>query len=284
MVRQIIMLFVTGAMAGFGLVSCEKPETLGGCHFPESLDAYELVWSDEFDGGSIDAANWGYDLADGCQLGPDLCGWGNNELQYYTDRAENAYVEDGNLVIKAIRESPLYQGNWRYTSARMVTRDKYAFRYGRVDVRARLPFGQGLWPAVWMLSQDNAYGNWPKSGEIDIMESIGSEPNKVLGTIHYGHDYWRFTGEEYRLENGTFADEFHVFSVQWTEDCIQFLVDGKVYSGPYTRSSLLPTTWPFDQDFYLILNIAVGGNLPGNPGANTLFPQTMEVDYVRVYQ
>lgn len=277
------MLFA-GLMTMMALASCEKPETLGGCSFPDSLDAYELQWADEFDGTEIDASKWGYDLGDGCQISPDLCGWGNNELQYYTDRAENAYVTDGKLVIKAIRESPLYLGQHRYTSSRLVTRGKAAFRYGRIDVRARVPVGQGIWSAAWMLPEDNAYGDWPKSGEIDIMESIGSEPQRVLGTIHYGHNFHRYVGDTYALNSGTFNDDFHVFSVQWNEDCIQFLVDGELYSGPYTRSSVLPTTWPFDQDFHMLLNIAVGGNLPGNPGANTPFPQTMEVDYVRVYQ
>lgn len=266
------------------ITACEKQEEISGCQFPTDLESsYELVWNDEFDGDSVDDNKWGYDLGDGCQIG--LCGWGNNELEYYTDRTQNARVNDGLLTITARREFPLYLNQYQYTSARMVTRGKGDWRYGRVDVRARMPIGQGLWPAIWMLPTDNVYGTWPRSGEIDIMEYLGNEPDKIFGTIHYGHDFWRFTGEEYRLPEGegTFHDEFHVFSVLWNENCIEFLVDGQPFSGPYSRSTTLPTTWPFDQDFHLILNIAVGGNLPGNPTPSTQFPQIMEVDYVRVY-
>ena len=266
--------------------ACEKQEEVAGCRFPTDLGtSYELVWSDEFDGNSIDGSKWSFDLGDGCQISPDLCGWGNNELQYYTDRPENASVNNGILTITARRESPLYLGQHQYTSTRMVTKNKGDWRYGRIDVRARLPIGQGLWPAIWMLPTDNAYGGWPRSGEIDIMENIGSEPERVFGTIHYGHNGWRYTSQGLVKEEGPdFTEEFHVFSVLWNEDCIQMMVDGELFGEPFSRSTTLPTTWPFDQPFHLLLNVAVGGNLPGNPNAATQFPQTMEVDYVRVYQ
>jgi len=263
---------------------CQKVESVGGCKLTDSLDGFELVWSDEFDGTEIDATKWSYDLGDGCQISQDLCGWGNNELEFYTDRSDNSYLEDGNLVIKAIKEIPFYQGQHQYTSARLVTKNKGDWKYGRIDVRAKLPFGQGLWPAIWMLPTDNVYGGWPKSGEIDIMENIGSEPNRVFGTIHYGHDFWRFNSQGIELDEGSFAEDFHVFTVLWDEDCIQFQMDGIDIGEPNTRSTVLPTTYPFDQKFHLLLNVAVGGNLPGNPTAATSFPQTMEVDYVRVYQ
>ena len=264
-------------------LGCQEPEEIGGCVFPSELEAYELVWSDEFDGPEIDGSKWSFDLGDGCEI--DLCGWGNNELQYYTDRPANATISSsGRLVIKALKETPLYLGQYAYTSARMVTKNKGDWRFGRIDVRARLPKGQGLWPAIWMLPTDNAYGSWPTSGEIDIMELVGNQPNKVLGTIHFGHDYHRFVSAEYYLPEGDFSQDFHDFTVLWSEDCIQFLVDGIAYGEPNTRSTTLPTTWPFDQPFHLLLNIAVGGNLPGNPDASTVFPQVMEVDYVRVYQ
>jgi len=263
---------------------CQKVESVGGCKLTDSLDGFELVWSDEFDGTEIDATKWSYDLGDGCQISQDLCGWGNNELEFYTDRSDNSYLEDGNLVIKAIKEIPFYQGQHQYTSARLVTKNKGDWKYGRIDVRAKLPFGQGLWPAIWMLPTDNVYGGWPKSGEIDIMENIGSEPNRVFGTIHYGHDFWRFNSQGIELDEGSFAEDFHVFTVLWDEDCIQFQMDGIDIGEPNTRSTVLPTTYPFDQKFHLLLNVAVGGNLPGNPNAATSFPQTMEVDYVRVYQ
>jgi beta-glucanase (GH16 family) len=265
--------------------SCTKPvKEVAGCEFP-SQESMSLTWSDEFESEVINTQYWGYDTADGCQLDTNgsLCGWGNNELQYYTTREENARIEEGKLIITAKKESPFYQGK-AYTSARMVTKNKVDFKYGRVDVRAKLPVGQGLWPAIWMLSTDNAYGTWPASGEIDIMENIGSEPNKVFGTIHYGHDFWRYDSQNLAIDTIDFSEDFHIYTVLWTEDCILFQVDGIDVGVPNTRSSVLPTTWPFDQDFHLILNVAVGGNLPGNPSFSTQFPQTMEVDYVRVYQ
>ncbi len=279
---QIIPLFLGFAI--FLISGCKNAEDIGGCNFENTLDNYQLVWSDEFDGTGIDDSKWSFDLGDGCDISPDLCGWGNNELQYYTDRSENAVISDGKLVIKAIKETPFYMGEHQYTSARMVTKNKGDWKYGRIDVRARMPIGQGLWPAIWMLPTENVYGQWPRSGEIDIMEYLGHEPERVFGTIHYGHDFWRFNSQGLELESGTFAEDFHVFTVLWTEDCIQFQMDGINVGEPNTRSTTLPTTWPFDQDFHLILNIAVGGNLPGNPDATTVFPQTLEVDYVRVYQ
>lgn len=271
----ILVCFVSG---------CKEVDEVGGCKFNEGLEGYELVWSDEFTSDVIDESKWSYDLGDGCQISQDLCGWGNNELQYYTSRPENVFIEDGNLVIKAEKETPLFLGEHQYTSTRMVTKNKGDWKYGRIDVRAKMPIGKGLWPAIWMLPTDNVYGGWPRSGEIDIMEYLGDKPSEVLGTIHYGHDFWRFNSQYYELESGTFADEFHVFTVLWNEDCILFQVDGEDIGVPNTRSTVLPTTYPFDQKFHMILNIAVGGNLPGNPDASTRFPQRMEVDYVRVYQ
>lgn len=284
MKRTNQIIFLNALIILFSIGGCKKVEEVGGCNFPESMDSYQLVWSDEFDGTSIDESKWSYDLGDGCDISPDLCGWGNNELEYYTDRSENSYISEGKLVIEARKESPLYLGQHQYTSARMVTKNKGDWTYGRIDVRAKMPIGQGLWPAIWMLPTENVYGGWPRSGEIDIMEYLGHKPSEVLGTIHYGHDFWRFNSQYLELEEGTFADDFHVFTVLWTEDCILFQMDGKDIGVPNTRSTVLPTTYPFDQDFHLILNVAVGGNLPGNPDASTVFPQTMEVDYVRVYQ
>lgn len=279
---QVILFALLTSISLFS--GCKKVEEVGGCQLTESLNNFDLVWSDEFEGTEIDPSKWSYDLGDGCQISQDLCGWGNNELEYYTDRPENSYLEDGNLVIKAIKEIPFYLGQHQYTSARMVTKNKGDWKYGRIDVRAKLPIGQGLWPAIWMLSTDNVYGGWPKSGEIDIMENIGSEPSKTFGTIHYGHDFWRFNSQEVELEEGTFADDFHIFTVLWDENCIQFQMDGIDVGEPNTRSTVLPTTYPFDQRFHLLLNVAVGGNLPGNPNGATSFPQTMKIDYVRVYQ
>jgi beta-glucanase (GH16 family) len=264
--------------------SCSNDEEIGGCVFPESLEAYSLVWEDEFEGEEIDASKWTFEIGDGCDRG--ICGWGNNELQWYTDRPENAYVSNGRLIMRARKEIPLYLNEHLYTSARMVTKNKGDWKYGRIDVRAKLPFGDGLWPAIWMLPTDTIYGIWPTSGEIDIMELIGSNPSQVLGTIHFGQDFARrrSVSAYYDLESGTFNDDYHVFSVLWSEDCIQFMVDGQKYGEPNTRTTTLPGGWPFDNAFHMILNIAVGGDLPGNPTSQTVFPQVMEVDYVRVYQ
>lgn len=276
----VLLVFYTSLL----MMGCKKTEEVGLCHFSESPEAYQLVWSDEFEGAVIDESKWSYDLGDGCDISPDLCGWGNNELQYYTESPENSFLSDGKLVIKAIKEIPYYLDEYPFTSARMVTKSKGDWKYGRIDVRAKLPIGKGLWPAIWMLPTENVYGGWPKSGEIDIMENVGDEPQRVFGTIHYGHDFWRFNSKGIELDEGTFADDFHIFTVLWTESCIQFQMDGKNVGVPNSRSTVLPTTWPFDQEFYLLLNVAVGGNLPGNPDPSTIFPQTMEVDYVRVYQ
>lgn len=281
-VDRIFAMLILLSAAFF--TSCEKPAEVGGCFLAESLDNYDLVWSDEFEEDNIDLTKWSFDLGNGCEISPDLCGWGNNELQYYTDRPENVFVSNGNLIIRARKENPLYLGEHQYTSTRMVTKNKGDWTYGRMDIRARLPIGQGLWPAIWMLPTENVYGGWPKSGEIDIMEYIGSEPSKVFGTIHYGHDFWRYNSQAIELESGTFNDDFHVFTVLWNENCIQFQMDGIDVGIPNTRSTTLPTTYPFDQAFHLLLNVAVGGNLPGNPDATTNFPQVMQVDYVRVYQ
>lgn len=280
--NRIILLSLVCPL--YFLPACKEVEEIGGCNFTNSLDNYELVWSDEFEGTAIDDTKWSFDLGDGCDISPDLCGWGNNELEYYTDREENAFIANGKLMIQAKKESPLYLGQHQYTSARMVTKNKGDWKYGRIDVRAKMPIGQGYWPAIWMLPTDNVYGGWPKSGEIDIMEYLGNEPSKVLGTIHYGHDFWRFNSQYLELDTGSFADDFHTFTVLWTEDCIQFQMDGINIGEPNTRSTVLPTTYPFDQEFHLLLNVAVGGNLPGPPSPNTVFPQSMEVEYVRVYQ
>lgn len=267
------------------VASCDSPEDLSDCRFPADYK-YRLVWSDEFEGNALDTTKWSFDLGDGCDRGEgdELCGWGNNELQYYTDRPENVKVEDGKLIITAKAESPLYEDEFAYTSARLVTKNKGDWRYGKIDVRARLPIGQGLWPAIWLLPTENVYGIWPTSGEIDIMEATGDKDDQVFGTIHWGHDRHRWNEQRFIKTDSIFYNEFHTYTAIWVEDCILFQVDGEDVGVPNNRSTTLPSTWPFDQFFHIILNVAVGGNLPGNPDGTTQFPQTMEVDYVRVYQ
>lgn len=235
-----------------------------------------LVWSDEFDGESLNESDWNFQTGDGCDIG--ICGWGNNELQYY--QRQNVAVSDGILRITARRETV---GGKQYTSARINTKNKQDFRYGRIEARMKLPAGRGLWPAFWMLPTDEVYGGWPQSGEIDIMEFIGREPTEVLGTIHYGNPFPQnqFQGEEYELLEGKFPEEFHEFAIEWSPNKINWFVDDILYSTK-TRSDVSPFRWPFDQDFHILLNLAIGGNLGGNVD-NTIFPVTMEVDYVRVY-
>lgn len=240
---------------------------------------WQLVWADEFDqpdGSAVDPTKWSFNTGGG--------GWGNSEWQYYTDRTDNARIEDGALMIIAQREA--YKGS-RYTSARLVTKNKGDWLYGKFEVRAKLPYGQGIWPAIWMLPTDWEYGGWPLSGEIDIMELVGHEPGTVYGTIHYGNPH-TYTGDHYSLPAGqTFADDYHVFALEWEPGEIRWYVDGIHYQTQkewFTSSTRGTYPAPFDKRFHLILNVAVGGVWPGYPDETTVFPQVMYVDYVRVYQ
>ena len=238
----------------------------------ESYPGKSLVWTDEFNETSIDLQNWTYDLG--------ASGWGNQELQNYTSNDENSYVSNGNLFIVAKEEGI------HYTSARMKSIGLQEFQYGRIDVRAILPFGQGIWPAIWMLGANFPNSGWPSCGEIDIMELLGSSPSTVHGTIHFGADWTQhnYVGQGTSLPSGeTFADEFHVFSIDWNEDGITWFIDDQpFYSVTSTVTGGQP--YPFDNPFFFILNVAVGGQWPGYPDATTTFPQFMAVDYVRVFQ
>lgn len=234
----------------------------------------QLIWFDEFDGTALDTSNWSYDIGNGC---PSLCGWGNNEQQYYTDAPENIKVENGLLVITG-REDSI--GGEEYSSAKIQTQGKVDFRYGRFEARMKLPQGQGVWPAFWMLPTESVYGVWPRSGEMDVVEMIGSNPGQAVGTVHTGMPYDYESGY-YDLPSGQiFADNFHVFAMEWEPDSITWFVDGVQYH-QLTPSDIGPWA-PFQEDFYLILNLALGGNWPGTMDPNVL-PQTLEVDYVRVY-
>ena len=243
---------------------------------------WQLVWSDEFDADSLDMSKWEYMYGTGSQYG--IPGWGNSELQYYTDREENIYIEDGKLHIRALQESFATRN---YTSARIRTINKADFLYGKYEIRAKMPKGQGLWPALWMLPTDNVYGGWPRSGEIDIVEVIGSEPHVAHGTIHYGTSAGAghsLTGGRYTLRNdSTFNDAFHTYKLIWMPDRIEWYVDDNWYHFA-TPAHVAPYHWPFDQKFHFLFNVAVGGNWPGNPDGTTEFPQEMIVDWIRVYQ
>ncbi len=249
-----------------------------GYDAPTSYPGYTLAWSDEFTAGPLNPAIWSFENGDGC---PGICGWGNNELEYYTDRPDNIFFQDGKMIIEAKKEN--YAGK-NYTSSKILTRGKKSFKFGRIDVRAKLPKGKGIWPALWLLPQNNVYGAWPKSGEIDMMEMIGHEANRTYGTLHFGPGpNSTQLGRNFTLPSGIFNDEFHVFSLEWKADQIQWLVDGVAYS-TYTKADFGANNYPFNEDFFFIINMAVGGNWPGNPDATTYFPQWLIVDYIRVYQ
>jgi beta-glucanase (GH16 family) len=248
-----------------------------GFQSPESYDGYNLVWADEFSSAELSPV-WTFEIGDGC---PDLCGWGNQELEYY--KKENTSLKDGNLTITAKQEST----NGRsYTSSRLITKGKKSFTYGRIDIRAKLPKGQGLWPALWMLGDNISEVSWPKCGEIDIMEMIGgvksNQDGVVHGTVHWDNNgnYANYGGST-ELPFGIFNDEFHVFSIDWNEREIIWLLDGVKYHVIDIRP---PGLEEFHKPFFFILNVAVGGNWPGSPDATTVFPQEMKVDYVRVFQ
>jgi beta-glucanase (GH16 family) len=226
-----------------------------------------VVWSDEFNtDGAPDPTKWGYDLGAG--------GWGNQELEYYTNRAENAVVAGGVLKITAIKEN--YMGS-PYTSARMLTKDKYAFKYGKVEVKAKLPAGAGTWPAIWMLGSDISTVNWPACGEIDIMEHLGRDLNNIYATLHYpGHSGGNANGATKMIANAT--TEFHIYSLEWNAYNIKISVDGQQVHSVANYSSI-----PFNHDFFIILNVAMGGGFPGSVDP-AFTSAAMEVDYVRVYK
>ncbi len=231
-----------------------------------------LVWSDEFDTpGAPDPSKWGYDIGDGC---PANCGWGNNELQYYTNRPDNAIVSGGTLKIIAKAEN--YNGK-TYTSARLLSKDKFSFKYGKVDVRAKIPAGVGTWPAIWTLGNNINTVGWPACGEMDIMEHRGSELNKIFGTLHYpGRSGGNADGNTKIIANATTA--FHIYTLEWTSSLIKISVDGDLIHSVVNTTSI-----PFNQNFFFILNIAMGGNF-GGPVDPGFINASMEIDYIRVYQ
>lgn len=280
-------------LAIFCTSSCSTDETQTVANFTQ------LVMSDEFDtDGALDTSIWSYDIGTGEN------GWGNSELQYYTDRSENVTVQNGILVITANKES--FNGS-SYTSARISTKGKFDQKYGRFEARIRLPWGQGIWPAFWLLGDNIDEVSWPYCGEIDILEFRGQQPTQVLGTIHGpGYSAGGSISKSYNLENDRFDTGFHIFGIEWGPQYINFYVDDVLYNQitpenlptgapPEHLCDELPeercnefkarwNKWAFDQPFYIIMNLAVGGNFVGSPNNETVFPQTMLVDYVRVYK
>lgn len=259
---------------------------------PADDSPWKLVWSDEFTESSIDPAKWTFEIGNGQD------GWGNHELEYYTSRPDNAYIAGGMLHLRAAKED--YNG-FHYTSVRMLTRGRFAKLYGRFEFKAKLPIGKGMWPAIWMMPEDEAYGGWPSSGEIDILESRGDQPRRALGTLHFGavggHDWIE---DDFFFPPGQGVDQFHVYDIEWEPGIIRYFIDDHPYAikrtwwssshhdvggrGNRPDDSLLnPWPAPFDKPFYIILNIAVGGVFPGSPDETTVFPQEMQLKYIRVY-
>lgn len=238
----------------------------------------ELVWADEFEGNEPDSTKWQAYVGDGC---PGLCGFGNHELQYYTDQPENVRISDGKLIITAIHDSV---ENSAYSSAKLMTKGIANWQYGRVEVMAKLPKGRGTWPAIWMLPEENTYGGWPRSGEIDIMEHVGYNQGKIYGTVHtqsFNHMQGTQKGDSIMVADA--AEIFHEYAIEWTADRIEWFIDDEKYH-TFENTGKNPDDWPFDQPFHLILNLAVGGDWGGSRGIDaSIWPQSMEIDYVRVY-
>ncbi len=234
---------------------------------PEPLT---LVWADEFEGSELNMENWSFEIGDGC---PNLCGWGNNELQVYTD--SNHRIEEGKLIISAKKQNG-------YTSTRIISKGKKEFQYGRIEARLKVPSGAGLWPAFWALGNDIDVNSWPDCGEIDIMEYVGRNPNEVLNAIHTRSSYGNTVNKQVTSIAG-FEDEFHVIKLEWNSAFMDFFVDDRLLYryGPQLKTA---ENWPFNKPVFLIFNLAVGGNLGGTVDSDLSFPREYVIDYIRVYQ
>ncbi len=250
-----------------------------GYSTPTSYPGYSLVWSDEFTGNSLDLKAWNQEIGNGSG------GWGNNELEYYTNSLKNCFLSNGNLIIEARKEAT---GGFNYSSSRLTTQNKKNFKFGRIDIRAKLPVSKGMWPALWMLGTNITTAGWPACGEMDIMELVGanplSSPGWVKATMHWKSAAGTHlsSGADYNLSSGNFSQQFHVFSMIWTQDLIKCLVDDKLFLT--VNAADAGATYPFNASQFFIFNVAVGGDWPGSPDASTQFPQRMFVDYVRVFQ
>jgi len=269
--------------------TCEPCETgvkipTSGYNAPSTYYGYTLKWADEFSDSSLDTKNWNYNLGDGC---PSLCGWGNSELQKFTNSTDNLYTKKGNLIIEATHNAN------QYNSSRINTDNKFEFKYGRVDVRAVMPSESGTWVAVFMLNKAYSITSpgtlWPSGGEIDIMEYLGENHDDILGTAHYGKDFptnHRYNSVHYSSQNGaSFNEVYYVFSIVWEKDKITWLVNNKVYHSITPRTTTTNgQPYPFNDEFYLIFALSVGGNLPNVAPVPSNFPASLIIDYIRVYQ
>lgn len=276
--KELLFKLWIPALLVFGFASCDD----NGAEPSDEIDVpegYELVWNDEFDAQDIDPLKWTFETGDGTNYGLPA-GWGNNEMQIYTSQEENAgIIKDGDVSALAI--TALKQGENDYTSAKLTTNGLFSMRFGRIDVRAKMPKGQGIWPAIWTLGDNRNMVEWPGCGEIDIMELLGHEPDKVYATVHYvdGENRKGESQNTFSASGEDFSEAYHVFSLEWTPETLNFWVDGQKYHEVAIEDDMKE----FLRSHYLILNVAVGGFWPGYPDASTSFPQSMYVDYVRVF-
>jgi len=280
-IKTLKTVIATMLLCTFPLLftSCDS-----GSSGSEDENEWEITWQDEFEGNSLNSAYWNFETGNGYG---ENDGWGNDELQYYTGYKQNLSVSKGALSITAIKEN--YNG-FNYTSARIQTQNKFSQTKGKFEARIKLPVGQGYWPAFWLLPQNSPYGEWPATGEIDILESKGSQPYWVAASLHFGaqNDKKYITYSKDNLSSP--ISEFHVYSLVWEEDAMYWYVDNELFAwetfwfSKNNDGKYYPFPAPFDNPFYIVLNLAVGGSFGGNPDDSTQFPQTMEVDYVRVYE
>lgn len=272
---KYIRLFLLNAILVQTMAACGSNFPLSPAPTQISVpDGWKLVWQDEFDGKEIGTANWTYDLGGG--------GWGNGESQVYTDNSENARLENGFLVIEAQKKQN-DQGGFEFTSARLKTQSLQTFQYGRIEARIKVPEGAGFWPAFWMLGSNFPQVGWPDCGEIDIMEYVGKDPTVIMGTLH-GPGYSGALGfTMWNRQTYNIADDFHIYAIEWEEDEISWFFDGEKYH-TVTREDVGERQWPFDQPFFIIINLAVGGTLGGLINPSTVFPAQYLIDFVRVSQ
>jgi beta-glucanase (GH16 family) len=251
------------------------PTDNSGYVTPMTYPEYNLVWSDEFSGANLDLNTWTQEIGNGSG------GWGNNELEYYTNSKKNCFLSNGNLIIEARKEAI---GGFNYSSTRMTTQNKKSFKFGRIDIRAKLPVSKGMWPALWMLGSNISSVGWPACGEMDIMELVGTYPGRVSATMHWKNSGGAHAskGNSFNITSGDFSQQFHVYSMVWSQDLIKCFVDDQLYLT--VSATDVGATYPFNAEQFFIFNVAVGGDWPGPPDSTTPFPQRMFVDYVRVFQ
>ncbi|MFA5330365.1 MAG: family 16 glycosylhydrolase [Prolixibacteraceae bacterium] len=252
------------------------PTDNSGYSTPDTYPGYTLAWSDEFSASSLDLTAWNQEIGNGSG------GWGNHELEYYTNSTKNSFLSNGNLIIEARKEAI---NGFNYSSSRLTTQTKKNFKFGRIDIRAKLPVAKGLWPALWMLGSNISSIGWPACGETDIMELVGTYPGRVSGTAHYKDAAGAHgsKGSSYNLSSGDFSKQFHVFTLIWEQDTMKWLIDDQLFFTT-TATDIGTGNYPFNADQFFIFNVAVGGDWPGPPDSSTSFPQRMFVDYVRVFQ